>query len=107
LSVATGHFAADTAARRLQLTETAERLVTRPAPRVMLGDFNIPWPQAAEWLEPYGLTLAEAVLRPAARQRSAAIDHVAVDGVGVEQIETRWLPISDHAAKIVDVSVPG
>lgn len=105
LSIGTGHFAADTSARRAQLTAAAERLVARPAPRILLGDFNIPWRQAAEWLAPYRLTLAETLLAPADRERQIGIDHVAVDGVGIEHIETRWLPISDHPAKIVDVTV--
>jgi endonuclease/exonuclease/phosphatase family metal-dependent hydrolase len=107
VSIGTGHFAADPAARRAQLTATAERLVARDRPRMLLGDFNITWPQAAEWLAPYGLVLAEEKLRPSNRSGRSGIDHVAVDGLEVTRIERRWLPISDHAAKIVDVTVPG
>jgi endonuclease/exonuclease/phosphatase family metal-dependent hydrolase len=103
VSVATGHLATEPSARRAQLGRVADRLVTRPRPRVLLGDLNIPWPQAAEWLRPYGLTLAEA-LTDAPR---AGIDHVAVDGLTVQRVETRRLPVSDHAAKIVDVALPG
>jgi endonuclease/exonuclease/phosphatase family metal-dependent hydrolase len=102
LSVGTGHFAADASARRSQLTTAAERLVERPIPQVMLGDFNIPWPQAAAWLAPYGLTLAEAQLDAELRR---GIDHVAVAGLTATSVETRWLPISDHPAKIVEVEV--
>lgn len=101
VSVGTGHFAADAKARRAQLTTAAARLTERPLPRILLGDFNVPWAQAAGWLEPYGLTLAEADLDPATRQ---GIDHVAVDGLSVASVETRWLPISDHPAKIVELS---
>jgi endonuclease/exonuclease/phosphatase family metal-dependent hydrolase len=106
LSLGTGHLAANPAARHAQLTETARHLLTRPRPRVLLGDFNIPWAQAAEWLAPYELTLAEAQLARPVRRHSADIDHVAVDGVEVERVERRWLPVSDHAAKIVDVFWP-
>jgi endonuclease/exonuclease/phosphatase family metal-dependent hydrolase len=102
LSVGTGHFAADPTARRAQLTTAAARLVERAAPTILLGDFNIPWRQAADWLRPYGLTLAEE--HPDATLRTG-IDHVAVNGLAVAQVETRWLPISDHPAKIVDVEV--
>lgn len=102
IAVATGHFAADATARRAQLTTAAERLVDREPPHLLLGDFNVPWRQAAEWLQPYHLTLAEARLDPA---RQVGIDHVAVHGLAVAQVETRWLAISDHPAKIVDVVV--
>jgi endonuclease/exonuclease/phosphatase family metal-dependent hydrolase len=102
IAVATGHFAADSTARRAQLTTAAERLVAREPPHVLLGDFNVPWPQAAEWLQPYDLTLAEARLEPA---RQVGIDHVAVRGLEVLHVETRWLAISDHPAKIVDLVI--
>jgi endonuclease/exonuclease/phosphatase family metal-dependent hydrolase len=102
ISVGTGHFAADRAARRAQLTKTA-RLAGRPAPRILLGDFNVPWQQAADWLQPYRLRLAEADLDAELR---TGIDHVAVDGLSVSCVETRWLPISDHPAKIVDIDLP-
>jgi endonuclease/exonuclease/phosphatase family metal-dependent hydrolase len=102
ISVGTGHLAADAAARRGQLTIAAARLAERPAPRLLLGDFNIRWPQAADWLRPYGLALAEESLEP---ERQTGIDHVAVAGLAVKHVETRWLPISDHPAKIVDLVV--
>lgn len=103
LSVTTGHFATEPAVRRDQLSRAAQRLVARPEPRILLGDFNIPWPQAAEWLAPYQLQLAEALVADAPR---TGIDHVAVSGLAVQHVETRWLPISDHPAKIVDVTLP-
>lgn len=102
VSVGTGHFAADPSARRAQLTTAAARLVERPAPHILLGDFNVPWRSAAEWLQPYDLSLAEAHLDPA---RQTGIDHVAVNGLRVAGSETRCLPISDHPAKIVDVEL--
>ena len=103
ISVGTGHFAADPAARKAQLTAVAARLVERVEPRMLLGDFNVPWRQAAEWLQPYRLKLAEADLDPALRK---GIDHVAVDGLAVAEVETRWLPISDHPAKVVEIEAP-
>jgi endonuclease/exonuclease/phosphatase family metal-dependent hydrolase len=106
VSVGAGHLAADPPARHAQLSRAAARLATRPAPRALVGDFNIPWRQAAAWLEPYRLRLAEAVLSPTDPALQTGIDHVAVDGVQVERVETRWLPISDHPAKIVDVTIP-
>jgi endonuclease/exonuclease/phosphatase family metal-dependent hydrolase len=106
MSIGTGHFATEPSARRAQVSRAAERLVARARPRVLLGDFNIPWPQAAAWLEPYGLTLVEALLTPADPARQTGIDHVAVDGFAVRHIETRWLPISDHPAKIVELALP-
>jgi endonuclease/exonuclease/phosphatase family metal-dependent hydrolase len=104
ISVGTGHFAAEPLARQSQLTKAAARLVARPTPRVLLGDFNIPWPQAAEWLAPYGLTLADA-LTPG-EPPADDIDHVAVDGLAIERVEKKWLAISDHRAKIVDATFP-
>jgi endonuclease/exonuclease/phosphatase family metal-dependent hydrolase len=106
VSIGTGHFAVDAVVRRAQLTRAAARLAERPAPRVLLGDFNVPWRQAATWLEPYGLRLAEALLAPDDATLRHGIDHVALDGFAVTHVETRWLPISDHPAKIVEVTVP-
>ncbi len=100
LSVAAGHFATEPRVRQRQLTTTADHLTRREQPRVLLGDFNIGWAQAARWLEPYNLRLAESD----GVGTQDGIDHVAIDGFDVEHVETRWLPISDHAAKIVDVS---
>jgi endonuclease/exonuclease/phosphatase family metal-dependent hydrolase len=104
LSVATGHFAVEPAARHAQLSRAAERLMTRPSPRIMLGDFNVGWRQAAAWLHPYGLELAEALLPTADPALRTGIDHVAVTGLAVQRVETRWLPISDHPAKIVELA---
>lgn len=107
LSVATGHFATEPTVRQSQLTRVVERLLDRPEPRLLLGDFNIPWEQAAEWLRPYGLQLAEELLPQPDPALQTGIDHVAVDALLVERVETRRLPISDHEAKIVEVVVPG
>lgn len=101
ISVAATHLATEAGVRQRQLGAVAERLVARPAPRLLLGDLNVPWRQAADWLRPYRLTLAEQLVA-APRE---GIDHVAVDGIVVEQVETRWLPVSDHPAKIVDVTL--
>jgi endonuclease/exonuclease/phosphatase family metal-dependent hydrolase len=105
-SIGTGHFAAEPSARHAQVSRVAADLVARPGPRILLGDFNIPWQQAAGWVEPYGLTLVEALLSPPQPALQTGIDHVAVDGLAVRHVETRWLPISDHPAKIVDVVLP-
>lgn len=102
-SVGTGHLATDPAARQPQLHRAAARLAARPAPRLLLGDLNIGWRQAAEWLQPYGLTLAEAALAQPDPAAQTGIDHIAVRGITVERVETRWLPVSDHQAKIADV----
>ncbi|HZC73078.1 MAG TPA: endonuclease/exonuclease/phosphatase family protein [Jatrophihabitans sp.] len=104
IAIATGHFAVDASVRHAQLVRAAESLTSRPPPRALLGDFNIGWRKAAAWLERYGLTLAEALLEPARPELQEGIDHVAVDGLAVQHVETRWLPISDHPAKIVDVT---
>lgn len=103
LSIGTGHLAADTSARQQQLVSAAAHLAQRPAPRLLLGDLNIGWRQAAAWLEPYRLQLAEALRTPPDPALHTGIDHVAVDGLAVRHVETRWLPISDHPAKIVDL----
>jgi endonuclease/exonuclease/phosphatase family metal-dependent hydrolase len=103
LSIGTGHLATDSSARPTQLSEAAARLAARPAPRVLFGDFNIPWRQAAELLQPYRVKLAEQALSRPDPVLQTGIDHVAVDGVTVEHVETRWLPVSDHRAKIAEV----
>jgi endonuclease/exonuclease/phosphatase family metal-dependent hydrolase len=105
LSIGTGHLATDRSAQQAQLSKAAARLTARPAPRVLLGDFNIPWRQAAKLLKPYRLTLAEAALPRPDPAIETGIDHVAIDGVAVEHVETRWLPVGDHQAKIVEIEL--
>jgi endonuclease/exonuclease/phosphatase family metal-dependent hydrolase len=102
IAVGTGHFAGDAPVRHDQLATAAGKLVERLQPHLLLGDFNVPWQQAASWLAPYGLSLAEAELDPRLQE---GIDHVAVAGLHVRHVETRWLPISDHPAKIVELTV--
>ncbi|MDP9117061.1 MAG: endonuclease/exonuclease/phosphatase family protein [Actinomycetota bacterium] len=105
ISIGTGHFACEPHVRHSQLARAAGSLVSRPGPRILCGDFNIASTQAAEWLEPYGLHLAQAQLDPADPSARPDIDHVAVSGFVVHRVETRWLSVSDHPAKIADVTV--
>ena len=105
ISVATGHLAAHPEARRRQLEQAAGALVARPNPRLLCGDLNIEWAQAAEWLRPYGLELAEALADPVDPALRAGLDHVAVTGMRVLSVRSRRFVISDHEARIVELDV--
>jgi len=89
-----------------QLRAIVRWLATMPAPRFLLGDLNIPGTL------PGGITRWEQLARvptyPSWRPR-VQWDHILADGAGrgdVCAVTARRLPVSDHAALIVDVAWP-
>ncbi|HEX7355605.1 MAG TPA: endonuclease/exonuclease/phosphatase family protein [Mycobacteriales bacterium] len=84
-----------------QLRQALTLLRPLPAPRFLLGDFNMPG----------GLPALASRWRPLARARTfpawrplLQIDHVLVEGyVDVRGSSVRQLPVSDHRAVLVDL----
>lgn len=76
-----------------------------PAPRLLLGDFNLPGPLprlTTRWTQ-----LARAATYPSWRPR-VQFDHVLADGIGesaVRDVEAMRLPVSDHCALAVDLAL--
>jgi endonuclease/exonuclease/phosphatase family metal-dependent hydrolase len=86
-----------------QLRSIARWLTTMPAPRLMLGDLNLPGVLPS--LIGRQTQLAHAATYPSWRPR-VQIDHVLADGLGmttVRAVSVQRLPISDHAALTVDI----
>lgn len=105
LSLAATHLSVDRAEAAHQLEYVLELLVSRPPPRVLLGDLNLRPDWAVPALERRGFTVAAtaAPTYPAAGP-FLRIDHVAVEGLEVEAVEVlEAAPVSDHRPLVVQV----
>lgn len=86
-----------------QLRSIASWLMTMPAPRLVLGDLNLPGSLPS--LISRHTQLARAATFPAWRPR-LQLDHILADGLGmtaVREVTVRRMPISDHAALTADL----
>jgi endonuclease/exonuclease/phosphatase family metal-dependent hydrolase len=88
-----------------QLRALAQWAVTFPAPRLLIGDFNLPGRlprMATRWTQ-----LARAATYPSWKPR-VQFDHVLGDGVpetAVRSVESVRLPVSDHCALVVELAL--
>ncbi|MDQ1436425.1 MAG: hypothetical protein QOK43_54 [Acidimicrobiaceae bacterium] len=95
ISVAVTHLSIDTAEAREQLGQVVALLRKRPEPRLLLGDLNLRIHRGAPTF-------------PADNPR-IRIDHIAVEGAGLEVSAQDVLPaqpVSDHRPLLVELS-PG
>lgn len=102
LTVATTHLSFVPGWNALQLRRVTATLARLPAPRLLLGDLNLPAP-LPRWLTGWR-PLAQVATYPAERP-SVQLDHVlanATTGV-VSSVEAKLTPISDHLAVVVDL----
>ncbi|MDP9239167.1 MAG: endonuclease/exonuclease/phosphatase family protein [Actinomycetota bacterium] len=102
MTVATTHLSFVPGWNVWQLRKVCRELRRLPAPRILLGDLNIPGAVAGV-LSGWRL-LARAATYPGAEPQ-AQLDHVLCDGPvpGVAGSEARAMGISDHRALIVDL----
>ena len=105
LSVATTHLGLRGAAAS-ELPVVFDAMRNRPAPRVVLGDFNLD----PDVVEPLAAVAGfERVTSdhtwPVKRPRRT-IDHVLLDGLRATATVVAPLPVSDHRALVVEVSGP-
>ena len=91
-----------------QLLALIDALRDRPAPRVLLGDFNLEAGALLPWLTAESYRVALGPLTHSVRRPRRQIDHVAVHGRGctVNACEARALPVGDHLALIAEVHCP-
>lgn len=83
--------------RKEQLALAAIALMTRPAPRILLGDFNLHNHEAAACLEPFGFTVPKGPNTSPAHAPRQQIDQIAVQGLHIVNMFVQTgLPISDH-----------
>ncbi|MGZ4593040.1 MAG: endonuclease/exonuclease/phosphatase family protein [Actinomycetes bacterium] len=88
-----------------QLRSLARWARELPAPRLMIGDFNLPG--AVPRLTSRWAQLARVATYPSWRPR-VQFDHVLGDGIdesAVRDVEAMRLPVSDHCALVVDLDL--
>jgi endonuclease/exonuclease/phosphatase family metal-dependent hydrolase len=88
-----------------QLRHLVRRLADKPAPRLILGDLNLPGrlPRAVSgWTQ-----LARVPTYPSWKPR-VQFDHVLAQGIGehqVQRVDSSRLPVSDHNALSLDLAL--
>lgn len=94
--------------RFAQLGELALQLSRLQEPyKVLLGDFNMLEPKMERCIRPSGLELAkDGPWTNPAPIPDRSIDHVAVGGLDIINVDAEPLPLSDHLARIVEVRIP-
>ena len=107
LTVATTHLSFVPGWNGLQLRRAARALRRLPAPRVLLGDLNLPGP-LPRWLTGWH-TMAALPTYPADEPR-VQLDHILGHGAGLPAVAATHslpMPLSDHRALVVDLAAAG
>lgn len=107
LSVAVTHLAVPPAVNSPQLDRVLDLVARRPDPRVVLGDLN----RSPSMVEPAasaaGLTYVAHGPTIPARTPRRSIDHCLVSAdITIDRAEVRATEMSDHAALLVDLTLP-
>lgn len=91
-----------------QLRALLEWLSARPAPRVVIGDFNMQPPNAEPILTEAGFTVAATGPAYPSNDPTVQLDYIAVDGLVIESAAVvPTLDVSDHRPIVADVRLPG
>lgn len=106
ISFAATHLGVRQWESRVQLGALLHRLRRRPAPRVLLGDLNRRPEQVRSALERAGLRPVDAPPTFPAERPRWQIDHMAVDGLGVDGTSVVATGVSDHRALVVTLAAP-
>ncbi len=104
ITVATTHLSFVPGWNAAQLRRAARALRRLPAPRVLLGDLNLPG-TLPRWLTGWR-SLAALPTYPADRPR-VQLDHMLAHGAGLAEVasaRTWHAPLSDHRALLVDLA---
>jgi endonuclease/exonuclease/phosphatase family metal-dependent hydrolase len=97
VSVAVTHLSVSNQHTR-QVPAVLASLAERPAPRLLMGDFNHEWPDLR------GYALAGGGPTFPARVAERRIDHIAVDGLHVVSTTVVQLDVSDHRALVATLT---
>jgi endonuclease/exonuclease/phosphatase family metal-dependent hydrolase len=103
LTVLTAHLSFVPGWNVAQLRAMRQWAAAFPAPRLLIGDFNLPGPLprlATGWTQ-----LARTATYPSWRPR-VQFDHVLADGItasAVRDVQALRLPVSDHCALVIDL----
>ena len=107
MTVATTHLSFVPGWNGAQLRRVARELRRLPAPRVLLGDLNLPGP-LPRWLTGWRVLVEECTF-PAVDPR-VQLDHVLGHGDGLPAVtggKAVATALSDHCALVVDLADPG
>jgi len=88
---------------KAQLAAAIEALNDRPAPRVLLGDFNLQPPEAEPVLAAGGLAAVPSGPTFPAHEPRIRIDYVAIAGLAIERVEVAQAEVSDHRPLVADL----
>lgn len=86
-----------------QLRAAFAALRTRPAPRMLLGDFNLRDRVAGPIVEENGFTAVEHEATWPAPSPEISIDWICLDGLEATDVEVVHLPVSDHRAVVATI----
>jgi endonuclease/exonuclease/phosphatase family metal-dependent hydrolase len=89
-----------------QLRAVLAALRTRPAPRLLMGDFNLRERVAGPIVAEAGFTAVEHDLTWPAPAPEISIDWICLDGLEATNVEVVHLPVSDHRAVVADLRLP-
>jgi endonuclease/exonuclease/phosphatase family metal-dependent hydrolase len=106
VTVASAHLGLDRTVSGQQLDTVLTALKARPAPRLLLGDFNRPPALVIPRAEALGYTVADSGPTFPATDPHRRIDYAIVDGLTVVRTEVVATGMSDHCALVVELSAP-
>ena len=104
VSVAVTHLSVWPPDTWVQLAAVVELLGRRPAPRILLGDLNLPPAHVVSRVRAAGLTLAGGPPSFPASQPFTRIDHIAVAGMRIGDVTVVPAPVSDHRAVVAELT---
>jgi endonuclease/exonuclease/phosphatase family metal-dependent hydrolase len=88
-----------------QLRAVLAALRTRPAPRLLMGDFNLRERVAGPIVADNGFTAVEHELTWPAPAPEISIDWICLDGLEAVDVRVVHLPVSDHRAVVAELRV--
>jgi endonuclease/exonuclease/phosphatase family metal-dependent hydrolase len=103
LSVVATHLQSHADDAKDQLDQLLGAMAPLPRPRILLGDLNLEPSDVAGRCAAAGLTLAGGRWSAPAFRPTQRLDHIAVDGIALGEVEVRRLPVSDHRAVVAEL----
>jgi len=107
IAVAATHLGGNQFVRKKQFDTVMDALQERPRPWILMGDLNTRRREVVKWLQPYGMELAYDAFTAtcSVSEPTRHIDHIAVGGLAIDDVDTQAFAISDHRALMVEASL--
>jgi endonuclease/exonuclease/phosphatase family metal-dependent hydrolase len=107
LSVGVTHLDFRPALAEIQLAAVIDVLRRRPGPHLLMGDLNLPPSVVVPAVEEAGWSATAGLNTFPLRHPDRTIDYVITQGLTVESLQTRVLPVGDHRALVATVTPTG